>query len=329
MTRKTEHIGISEIEIAGDDVVVPFQVGPLDVRGRAVQLGTSLNSILSRHDYPEPVAVLLGEMIVLTALLGTSLKFDGNFIVQTQSDGPVSLGVVDFSTPGSVRAYARYDEERIGQLVRDGKAITSELLGNGALAMTIDQGDNMQRYQGIVELDGHTLEDAAHQYFRQSEQIPTRVRLAVAQSITPAKDGAGSVTVWRAGGAITQFLPEAPERMHQPDFPGGDVPEGQDELETFEDDAWAEASSLMDTIGDDELTDPQISAERLLFRLFNEHGVRVFDGIEIIDQCSCTREKVVALVRTFDDEEGKSKEDVTTVCEFCSTTYHIKAEELD
>src|SRR5690606_3226599 len=132
------------------------------------------NSILDRHDYPRPVAALLGEAIVLTVLLGTSLKFEGKFILQTQSDGPVSLMVVDYRTPDAVRAYARYDAERIAD---NGETMTKDLLGNGVLAMTVDQGAAGQRYQGIVELDGRSLETAAWQYFRQSEQIPTVLRL--------------------------------------------------------------------------------------------------------------------------------------------------------
>ena len=159
-----------DIKLSGDDHVIPFQIEGLDVRGRAVQLGPMLDQILNRHTSPEPVAQLLAEAIVLTVLLGTSLKFDGNFILQTQSDGPVSLAVVDFSTPGAVRAYARYDAHGVKDLISTGNANSSTLLGKGVLAMTIDQGDHMQRYQGVVELDGKSLEDAAYQYFEEDEK---------------------------------------------------------------------------------------------------------------------------------------------------------------
>ncbi len=165
---------LGAISLAGDDKVVPFHVAPLDTRGRAVQLGPMLNAILARHDYPGAVAALLGETIVLTVLLGTSLKFDGKFIVQTQSDGPVSLLVVDYRTPGAIRAYARYDADLVAEAVRSGQSSPKDLLGHGILAMTIDQGAHTQRYQGIVELNGISLEEAAMQYFRQSEQIPDR-----------------------------------------------------------------------------------------------------------------------------------------------------------
>ena len=178
-----------EYVFAGDDAVVPFQVETLDARGRAVQLGATLDDILSRHDYPEPVAKLLAEAIVLTVLLGTSLKFDGKFIFQSQSDGPVDMLVVDFRTPNSVRAYARYDEDRLAEAIAAHRLSPEQLMGTGTLALTVDQGEYTQRYQGIVALDGSNLEEIAKTYFRQSEQIPTQVRLAVAEAV---EEGAGA-----------------------------------------------------------------------------------------------------------------------------------------
>ncbi len=317
-----------EYTFAGDDVVVPFAVEALDMRGRAVQVGPMLDTILKRHEYPQDVGFLLGEMIVLTILLGTSLKFDGNFILQTQSDGPVSLAVVDFSTPDSVRAYARYDEKKLEEAVEKGAVSPRELLGEGIMAMTIDQGADMQRYQGIVALDGISLEDAAHQYFRQSEQIPTRIKLSVAQVMKVGEDSDEVETSWRAGGVISQFLPESEDRIVVRDLPSG-ADDEEDEID--DDDAWVEVTALMDTIGADELTDPQISVERLLYRLFNERGVRVFEGMPVLDKCTCSREKVVALVRTFKDDPEKPMQDdeeFTTVCEFCGTKYTVSASEV-
>ncbi len=314
--------------LAGDDVVVPFTVEPLDIRGRAVHLGPMLDEILTRHQYPQDVCFLMSEMIVLTVLLGTSLKFDGNFILQTQSDGPVSLAVVDFSTPDSVRAYARYDAAAVEEAVKNGRASPRELLGNGAMAMTVDQGADMQRYQGIVALDGISLEEAAHQYFKQSEQIPTKLRISVAQIIRPSETGEGSETLWRAGGVLSQFLPESQSRVVVRDLPGGS---GEDDDERADDDSWVEASALMDTVGDDELTDPQIGIERLLYRLFNEHGVRAFEGIPVLEKCTCSREKVIGMLRSFAEDPEKPdmrEEDYTTTCEFCSTVYTIRPDEL-
>lgn len=322
-------VELNELDFAGDDRVVPFQVDGLDVRGRAVQLGPLLNAILGRHDYPAPVARLLAEAVVLTALLGTSLKFEGKFTMQTKGDGPVDLLVADFSTPDALRAYARYDEDALAEAVENGKISPAELLGHGFLALTIDQGRGMQPYQGIVPMDGSSLEEMAGVYFRQSEQIPTRVRLAVAELIDRDEDGNPRHN-WRAGGLVAQFLPQAPERMRQPDLHGGDGDE-RDAVEV-EDDAWLEASTLVGTIDTDELTDPQVAIERLLFRLFHERGVRVYDPQTVFDRCSCSRDKIKGVLDGFSAEEIQaSVEDgeIAVTCEFCSTTYKFVTEEFE
>ncbi|MGN6551617.1 MAG: Hsp33 family molecular chaperone [Pararhizobium sp.] len=328
MSENTVRLG--EFDFAGDDHVVPFQIEGLDARGRAVQLGPMLDTILGRHEYPEPVARLLAEMIALTVLLGTSLKFDGKLIVQTQTDGPVDLLVADFTSPDSVRAYARFDEKALAEAVARNALEPPELLGKGILAFTIDQGAYMQRYQGIVELDGATLEEIASAYFRQSEQIPTKVRLGVAELYERGADGE-THHHWRAGGLLVQFLPEAPERMRQGDLPGGDVPEGAVVPEFNEDDQWAEAKALVDTIDTDELTDPQVGSERLLYRLFHERGVRVFDPVPVLDKCSCSRDKIKAVLDNFTAEEiEESIEDgqIAVTCEFCSTEYAFTPDEV-
>src|SRR5215467_11194362 len=201
-----------------DDAVLPFEVDALDLRGRLTRMGPALDEILHKHDYPAPVGKLLGEAIVLTTLLGSSLKFEGRFILQTQSDGPVSFLIVDFQAPDRLRAYARYDKRRLHEAKDSGS-----LLGKGHLAMTIDQGPDMSRYQGLVALDGGGLEEAAHEYFLRSEQIPTRVRIAVGEEF---RGGEGGKHHWRAGGMLLQFLPKAPERARQADLHPGDAPEG-------------------------------------------------------------------------------------------------------
>src|SRR5499426_400049 len=226
-----------------DDTVLPFEVNALDLRGRLTRLGPALDDILTKHDYPAPVGKLLGEAIVLTTLLGTSLKFEGRFILQTRTDGPVSFLVIDFKSPDRLRAYARFDAKRL----EDGQT-SGELLGKGHLAMTIDQGADMSRYQGLVALHGGNLEDAAHEYFLRSEQIPTRVRLAVAEEFSA--NGSGPRHRWRAGGMLLQFLPKKSERMRQPDLHPGDAPEGTTPHVVAEDDAWVEGRSLIATVGD-------------------------------------------------------------------------------
>src|SRR5689334_5114051 len=179
-----------------DDTVMPFEVAKLDLRGRIVRLGPVVDEILARHAYPEPVAKLVGEAVVLTVMLGSALKIDGRFILQTQTGGPVRMLVVDYTAPGKVRACARFDKGEVAKAIAGGKTSPGDLLGEGHLAMTIDQGPDMNRYQGLVALAGGTLEDAAHEYFMRSEQIPTRVRLAVAEEFKQASGGA--THRWRA-----------------------------------------------------------------------------------------------------------------------------------
>jgi molecular chaperone Hsp33 len=305
-----------------DDTVLPFEVNALDLRGRLTRLGPTLDEILTKHDYPAPVGKLLGEAIVLATLLGTSLKFDGRFILQTQTDGPVSFLVVDFQSPDRLRAYARFDAARL----KEGRD-SGSLLGKGHLAMTIDQGADMSRYQGLVALDGGGLEAAAHEYFLRSEQIPTRVRLAVGEEW---RGDGGPKHRWRAGGMLVQFLPKAPERARQADLHPGDAPEGTLVHAVAEDDAWVEGRSLISTVEDVELIDPDLSGERLLYRLFHERGVRVFTPLSLKARCSCSREAVSAMLKSFapEDRADMVKDDkVVVTCEFCSSVYAFTPDE--
>jgi molecular chaperone Hsp33 len=306
-----------------DDAVLPFEVASLDLRGRLTRLGPALDDVLAKHDYPAPVGKLLGEAIVLTTLLGSSLKFDGRFILQTQTDGPVSFLIVDFQAPDRLRAYARFDAARL----KDGLD-SAALLGKGHLAMTIDQGPDMSRYQGLVALEGGNLEDAAHEYFLRSEQIPTRVRLAVGEEWRGGGDGPKHR--WRAGGMLLQFLPKAPERARQPDLHPGDAPQGVVTPEVAEDDAWVEGQSLIATVEDVELIDPDLSGERLLYRLFHERGVRVFAPLPLRAQCSCSRDAVTSMLQSFapkDRAEMVKDGKVAVTCEFCSSVYEFTPQE--
>jgi molecular chaperone Hsp33 len=306
-----------------DDTVLPFEVASLDLRGRLVRLGPLVDEILSRHAYPQPVAKLLGEALVLTVMLGSALKIDGRFILQTQSDGPVRMLVADFTAPDSVRACARFDKQRVAAAIEKGATDAGALLGKGHLAMTIDQGPDMNRYQGLVALDGGSLEDAAHEYFLRSEQIPTRVRLAVAEEL---RAGEGGVGRWRAGGIMLQFLPKSPERARVADLHPGDAPEGTAPHVVEEDDAWVEGRALIETVEDVELIDPTLSSERLVYRLFHEPGVRVFRPVGIRAQCSCSRESVEAMLKSFpQDDRDHMVEDgrIFVTCEFCSATYQF------
>ena len=312
-----------------DDTVLPFAVESLDLRGRLVRLGPAVDTILRSHAYPAPVAKLLGEAIALTVLLGSVLKFEGRFILQTQTDGPVGMLVVDFRTPGSVRGCARFDKDAVAAAIAAGKDDAGALLGRGHLAMTIDQGPELSRYQGLVALEGKDLEHAAHEYFLRSEQIPTRVRLAVGEEVSAGTDGARHR--WRAGGMVLQFLPKDPKRAQQPDLDPGDAPDGVEPHVVSEDDAWVEGRSLVATIEDVELIDPAVSAEQLLYRLFHQRGVRVYRSRPLAAQCSCSRPSVAAMLKNFsqDDRDHMVENGVITVtCEFCSSTYVFEPGEV-
>jgi molecular chaperone Hsp33 len=318
-------------EPAGDDAVRPFQVDALDVRGRAVQMGPALDALLGRHDYPPAVSKLVAEAAVLTSLLGASLKFEGKFILQTQTDGPVSMLVVDFRTPGDLRAYAGFDAEAVARAEAAGPVTTGQLLGRGTLAMTIDQGADMTRYQGIVALEGQSLEEVAHAYFRQSEQIPTKVRLAAAELLV--RRHGETERHWRAGGILAQFMPAVAERVPRIDLPGGDAPEGAEAGldDAAEDESWREAQLLVETVEDHELLDSDVPVERLLFRLFHERGVRVYDPTPLREECSCNRGRIEKVLRSFSAEAiEESIEDgrITVKCEFCGTSYEFAPDDF-
>jgi molecular chaperone Hsp33 len=304
---------------AADDVILPFEVASLDLRGRVVRLGSSLDVMLDAHAYPPAISKLLGEAIVLTVLLGSSLKFEGRFILQTKTDGPVRLLVVDYRSPGLIRACAQFDSAAVAD---SASKSTADLLGRGHLAMTIDQGPEMSRYQGLVALNGGTLEDAAHEYFLRSEQIPTRVRLAVAEELSASANGPRHR--WRAGGMLLQFLPKKAERMRGPDLDPGDAPAGTVPQDVAEDEAWVEGRSLIATVEDVELIDPSLSSERLLYRLFHQHGVRVFKASDVAARCSCSRDSVTNMLKSFtqaDRDEMVQDGVIAVTCEFCNSRY--------
>ncbi len=296
-----------------DDVVIPFAVEPLAVRGRVVRLGDSLSAILARHDYPDAVARIVGEAVALTVLLGSSLKFDGRLQLQAKTDGPIDMIVVDFDTPNSIRAYARFDKDAIAAL-GSGPIATPLLIGKGILGLTIDQGSDMNRYQGIVALDNTGFEEAAQEYFKQSEQLPTCVRLAVAEFFTEGR------RCYRAGGLLLQYLPSSSEqtRLAAPDDEDNEL--------------WDEARALTNTTTDIELVDPDLASEDLLYRLFHERGVRAFAPEPLHEACTCSEDRVLSMLKSFSAAEraGLPNEDgsIDVTCEFCSRQYRFTAEDL-
>ena len=293
-----------------DDIVLPFAVEALSIRGRLVRLGSAVDRLLKRHDYPESVSRLLAEAVTLAALLGSTLKLEGRFQLQTKTDGPVSMVLVDFDAPSNFRALARFDKARVARV-----GASEDLLGRGHMAFTIDPGGDMTRYQGVIALEGQGFEGTAHHYFERSEQIPTLVRLAVGETV------AARSRAWRAGGLIVQYLPASTQRRS--DFHPGDAPVGTEPHRLEEDDAWAEAQASAATTEAHELIDPTLSGERLLFRLFNERGVRVFQPTDLAAVCRCSAEGVDAMLRSFPPEEVKHMigDDgmIGVTCEFCST----------
>lgn len=317
---------IPNVTFGADDIVVPFNVDALSLRGRLARLGPSVTAMIDRHGYPPPVARALAEATALALLLGTGLKFEGRLILQTQTDGPIRMLVVDVSTPDRVRALARFDAAAVEAAVAEGKGDPASLIGKGQLVMTIDQGSASQRYQGIVALEGEGLEAAADRYFQQSEQIDSRVRLAAAEEIVPGETGARRA--WRAGGLLVQHMPGAGAAVR--DLHPGDAPEGTELPEPAE--AWAEARALADTVADDELVDRTLAPERLLYRLFHERGARVFEAQPVSEHCTCSRERIERLVKSFSPEERRDMvEDgqVTVTCEYCSTSYKFTPAEVD
>lgn len=307
---------VFEIE-ATDDVILPLSVDALDVRGRTVRLGPSIDAMLKRHDYPPAVSRLVAQAVALAALLGSSMKFEGKFILQTNTDGPVDMIVADFATPNHLRGYARFDAERLAAMP---DAKPADLIGKGYLALTVDQGEHMQRYQGIVPLEDGDLTRAAHAYFEQSEQIPTRVKLAVAEAVT--RDAGAQ---WRVGGILVQHLP--PEGGTPRDLDPGDGSIDRRD----EDPAWGEAVAFIETVEDHELVDPDLASERLLFRLFHERGVHVYDAKPVIDRCHCSGERLKAAIKGLpEDEKSEIAEDgrIEAGCQFCGTVYTFTPEEI-
>jgi molecular chaperone Hsp33 len=301
-----------------DDMVMAFEVKPLGVRGRIVRLGPVIDDILSRHNYAAPVSAMLAQSVALAALLGSTLKFEGKFILQTKTDGPVNMLVADFASPNGIRGVARHDATRV--LALGANVSEPALLGEGYLAMSVNQGADMDRYQGIVPLGAGTLASAAHTYFQQSEQIPTRLKLASG----PLQARGDKMQHWRAGAILVQHLPREGGISPAP-FSSGDVPEGVEER-IQEDDGWVKARLLMDTAEDHELLDPTLSAEDLLYRLYHEDGVTVYPALPLVRHCSCSTETVFDMLRRFasEDRADMVKDGaIEVVCEFCSTAYRF------
>jgi molecular chaperone Hsp33 len=301
------------------DKALPFQLDGLGVRGRLVRLGPILDAIIERHGYPIAVARPLAEAMVLCATLATSLKYDGIFTLQITGDGPIRLLVTDLTTDGALRGYAQFDSWKLAIALGAGNSDAPEgyvpkLFGRGRLAFTVDQGQHTQRYQGVVPLEGATLGDCAHTYFRQSEQLPTGIKIVARRS---EQDGTGR---WRAAALMVQQMPE---------FDAGRIDVDSEQRE----EDFRKAVILMASATDREMLDPALAGDALLYRLFHEDRPRRFDARPFAARCRCGRERIDRVLRSIRREELGDMRDpsgrVVVKCEFCSTEYAYDDRDLD
>jgi len=300
-----------------DDLVQPFLLDSSGIRGDLVRLGAAVDRIVTRHDYPEAVARLLAEMLALAPMLGSLMKFDGVFTLQTKSDGPVPLMVADMTSEGHLRGYAALREAALEALLAQGPDAAygiGALLGRGYLAFTVDQGVHSDRYQGIVELRGASLADCLQHYFLQSEQIQTGVLVAA------GRDARGR---WRSAGIVLQRIPpeggEGGERARVP-------------VMEVDEDAWRRAMVLLASCTGAELLDPALPANDLLYRLFHEEGVRVFRRHPLRDRCRCRRRRLEGTLRSLPRTEIDDlmiDGEVVVTCEFCRRSYRFDSAALD
>ncbi len=311
--------GAPRLDIAltpDDDAIHPFMIEDMRLRGRLVRLGPAVDAIVKRHDYPEPVAALLAETLVLACTLANTIKYEGVFTLQAQGDGPVRLLVADVTSAGHVRAYAGLDRARFGELgARAPENPVPRYLGAGHLAFTVDQGSRTERYQGIVDLAGATLAACAQHYFRQSEQIETVIHLAVGK-----RNGK-----WRTGGLMVQRLPRDTQ-----DF---DTAWNMESLaEEEREDDWRKVAALIGSVKDAELLDPLLPPPQLLYRLFHEDGVRLYRRRPLADRCRCSRERAGNTLRMLERrelDEAKIDGAVVVTCEFCSRHERFDDRDLD
>ena len=292
-----------------DSHVLTFHLEEADLRGRIVRLGSVLKDILAPQNYPLCVERLVVEAMSLTVLLSSMLKYEGIFILQAQGKGPVTRLVCDMTSKGDVRATASFDEEAIKALVESGETHIplSDLMGQGYLAFTVDQGEFTERYQGVVELQKESLEQSIHHYFEQSEQIKTSLRLAM---------DVNDVGEWVAGGIMLQHLPNH-DKIPQDAKPS--------------EDHWVRAQVLLSTCKDEELLDSKLHDDTLLYRLFHEEGVRVYPALKITKGCRCNMDRILGILRTLSDDE---KQDVVVDgkvvinCEFCNKDFFFTPEDI-
>jgi len=319
----------------GDDSVLPFQLDRTSMRGRVARVDATLDHILTRHRYPTPVAGLVAEAVVLTALIGQTMKLRWRFSLQVRGDGPLRLIATDWFAPAEagdtarIRAYASFDRGDVASFRGEGPE-PWRLLGEGVFGMTIDQGQGMTPYQGVTPLTGGSLSASAETYFAQSEQLATRFHIEAAET----QEGAGG-RHWRAGGIMLQQMPSEGGRAP-------DAPSGADGLMTADDVAamgpgereedWNRSTILLRSVETHELIGPFVGPESLLLRLFHEETPRVYPAQPVRFGCTCSAEKVreaLSIYSAKDIESMTTEEgEVTADCQFCSAHYRFRPETL-
>jgi molecular chaperone Hsp33 len=291
------------------DVALGVAIASRNARGRIARLGDVIDTVLASHNYPPVIEQLLAEALTLTALLGSLLKEpEGQLTLQAQTEGGiVDLMVCDY-LGGELRGYVRHDPERLS--AASAEPTLQELFGKGYLAITFDQPLAKERYQGIVPLEGKNLAEAAQSYFAQSEQIPSLVRLAAEK-----RDGH-----WFAGGLLLQHLPEGEE--------------GRDRLHTRLDHPdWPHVAILGGSVKAEELTDPELPLDDLIWRLFHEEEeLRTLPAIPLRRGCRCDPDYVRSVIARFpaDEREAMVGDDglIRVDCAFCSSSFPIQPDEL-
>jgi molecular chaperone Hsp33 len=301
------------------DRVLPFQLDALGVRGRLVRLGAVLDEVIERHGYPLAVARPLAEAMVLCVTLATSLKYDGIFTLQISGDGPIRLLVTDLTSDGALRGYAQFDSWRLAIALGSGNedapdGYVPKLFGQGRLTFTVDQGQHTERYQGVVPLEGATLADCAHTYFRQSEQLPTGIK------ISARREAVADGHRWHAAALMVQQMPE---------LDAGRIDVDQEQRE----DDWRRAVILMASATEAEMLDPGLPGTTLLYRLFHQERPRQFEPRPLAARCRCSRERIDRVLRSIRREELDDLRDksgkIAVKCEFCSTEYAYDDRDLD
>ncbi len=315
--------------IAWDDTVLPFQLDRSDIRGRVARLDGVLDRVLEQHDYPPQVETLIAEAALLTALIGQTIKLRWKLSLQVRGDGPIRIIATDYFSPtddgmpARIRAWASFDRDRL-----DPEARPFDQIGHGYFAILIDQGQGTTPYQGITPLAGGSLSACAETYFAQSEQLPTRFALTFGHSLLP-----GGRSGWRAGGVMLQHMPEASPHVA---FDGGSGEGGLlnagDILYGDDEENWARANTLLDTVEELELVGPEVQPTELLVRLFHEEGPRVFDAQPVSFGCTCSAEKVrqtMSIYSAKDIAHMTTDEGIVTAdCQFCGAHYEFDPKTL-